>query len=666
MNRTIQIIAAVLTLACIIGSSLITNEVQEVREEESIGSSHDVSADLPPDMALLSAATGPLRGLAVDLMWYRLEDLKQKGKFHEANQLSVWITKMQPRFPKVWAFMAWNMAYNISVKTLTPRERWDWINKGIAILREEGIPHNPKAIGLYRELSWIFFHKVGQYTDDMHWSYKRELAREWQEVLGAPLRILDEPEDPNKPKTPDQIREERQRQEKKQIDRFRRIPESPDTWAELVEKHPRVATLWNGLFAQLPAGYKPDETFLRETNKVFMYNYAPDMMAGVKLGQPGLDKSKYFDVKLLAAINTFNDDPQTIEDFKTLIAFLRKRVIIDRYHMDPAFMLDLMEKIEGDDNDVGYGFLDFRHPAAHGVYWGALGVKQAIKITNSQDNVDYVNTDRQVIHSLQQLRDTGRIVFDPFSGRIDMLPDLRFIESYGDAKFHAVNRVAKLHDLPPPTKSSFDAGHENFLNLAVAYEYMYGDKAMAEHYRREARQKYGSAKRDLNNPNSYKYDIPLEELVYKWWTENGYFSTGRGFIDGAITQAFIRGLAAGRPDIYNKMIGVAHAVHKRLDQDAAEDGRVDQARQKLPPFPTMVASSAYNILTDGRYPVVQRHRIWISMQPTMQRFLYPRIIQQLRAEAKARRFDVDKVIPRPEGASEVPIDPTEGQPKQGD
>ena len=39
---------------------------------------------------------------------------------------------------------------------------------------------------LYRELSWIFFHKVGRWSDDMHWYYKRQLAMEWQLLLSSP------------------------------------------------------------------------------------------------------------------------------------------------------------------------------------------------------------------------------------------------------------------------------------------------------------------------------------------------------------------------------------------------------------------------------------------------------------------------------------------------
>ena len=88
------------------------------------------------------------------------------GKYIEANELAKVITQLQPRFPRVWVFHAWNMSYNISVATQTPQERWDWVNAGIKLLRDEGIPANPNDLLLHKELAWIFMHKIGGITDD--------------------------------------------------------------------------------------------------------------------------------------------------------------------------------------------------------------------------------------------------------------------------------------------------------------------------------------------------------------------------------------------------------------------------------------------------------------------------------------------------------------------
>src|SRR5690606_498510 len=73
-------------------------------------------------------AMGAFRGLFVNMLWLPANKLKEEGKFHEAMNLSATITRLQPHFPKVWSFHAWNMAYNISVKTNTADERWNWVN----------------------------------------------------------------------------------------------------------------------------------------------------------------------------------------------------------------------------------------------------------------------------------------------------------------------------------------------------------------------------------------------------------------------------------------------------------------------------------------------------------------------------------------------------------
>src|SRR5690606_33065333 len=94
--------------------------------------------------------------------------------------------------------------------------------------------------------------------------------------------------------------------------------------------------------------------------------------------------------------------------------------LIDTYNMDPKFMLQLMEN---------FGPIDWRHPAAHGAYWAALGTERAEEVRSRVD-IDLINTYRQNIHSLQMLTRHGRLVFDPISMHIDMLPDPRFIPAY--------------------------------------------------------------------------------------------------------------------------------------------------------------------------------------------------------------------------------------------
>lgn len=139
----------------------------------------------PPMLAFTSVALGGFRGLIANALWMRASDLQDADKFFEMVQLSDWITTLEPHFVDVWRVQAWNMAYNISVKFKDPEDRWHWVERGIQLLRDRGIPLNPQETLLYRDLSWLFQHKIGQNLDDAHMRYKLRLAQEMQPIFGG-------------------------------------------------------------------------------------------------------------------------------------------------------------------------------------------------------------------------------------------------------------------------------------------------------------------------------------------------------------------------------------------------------------------------------------------------------------------------------------------------
>jgi len=146
----------------------------------------------PPMLAFTTVALGGFRGLIANALWIRANDLQMEDKFFEQVQLADWITKLEPTFVQVWVVQAWNMAYNISVKFRDPYDRWRWVQRGIELLRDEGLKYNPKEALIYRELGWFFQHKMGQNMDDAHLVYKFEWAKEITRVLGAARPNYDE------------------------------------------------------------------------------------------------------------------------------------------------------------------------------------------------------------------------------------------------------------------------------------------------------------------------------------------------------------------------------------------------------------------------------------------------------------------------------------------
>ena len=176
-----------------------------------------MGSDAPPGVRFVTVALGGFRGVLADALWVRAADLQEQGSFFEVAQLADWITRLEPRYPEVWSYHAWNMAYNITAVVPDPRDRWHWVQNGIRLLRDQGIPSNPRASKLYWELGWLFYDKVGGRWDEATLFYRVNWALEmsakvgdgmlrYEEVARRPeiIKILREAGlDPDKMKTVD-------------------------------------------------------------------------------------------------------------------------------------------------------------------------------------------------------------------------------------------------------------------------------------------------------------------------------------------------------------------------------------------------------------------------------------------------------------------------------
>src|SRR5882724_11304137 len=146
----------------------------------------------PPVLAFTTVALGGFRGLISNALWMRASDLQDEDKFFEMAQLANWITVLEPHFVQVWLVQAWNMAYNISVKFKDFPDRWRWVQRGISLLRDDGLRYNPNETLIYRELAWFFQHKMGANLDDANMYYKQEWANEMAVVFAKAKPNLDE------------------------------------------------------------------------------------------------------------------------------------------------------------------------------------------------------------------------------------------------------------------------------------------------------------------------------------------------------------------------------------------------------------------------------------------------------------------------------------------
>jgi hypothetical protein len=163
-------------------------------QRDALGLTRGVPAleNAPPVLMFTTVALGGFRGIISNMLWIRANDMQENGKYFEAVQLADWITKLQPNIVTVWVHQAWNMAYNITVKFPDPRDRYTWVMRAISLLRDQAIKYNPKEPLLYRELGWIFQHKMGSYLDDATETYKENWAKEMNAVFGRKKADFDE------------------------------------------------------------------------------------------------------------------------------------------------------------------------------------------------------------------------------------------------------------------------------------------------------------------------------------------------------------------------------------------------------------------------------------------------------------------------------------------
>lgn len=162
-----------------------------------------------PRVVLITHVLGGFRGLLIDAVWLRAVKLQQNNKFWELYQLYTWMGQLEPRLEEIWDFNGWNMAYNLVAELQDSEARWQWIQRSIEWLRDEGLRYNPRSGKIKERIAWIFFQKIGRDLDLHHYYYKHRWAlimhallgdREEQDVTAwrdAPTRIEDILADPD-------------------------------------------------------------------------------------------------------------------------------------------------------------------------------------------------------------------------------------------------------------------------------------------------------------------------------------------------------------------------------------------------------------------------------------------------------------------------------------
>ena len=389
----------------------------------------------PPSLAFATVAMGAFRGLIVDILWIRADQLKEDGKFFDAKQLAEWITLLQPRFAAVWDFHAWNMAYNISaaIPASRPQERWQWVKNGYELIRDKGIEKNPRNLELYRQLALIFQHKIGNVMDDCHKYYKLQLYHAMKPMLGPGTQ-----------------------------DYYIKLSQAPEN-IEQVLSQPDIAKFVGELAATDADFAKPQE---------LVNNYLTLRQ------QPAKFPEKTFEV-----INKYRKT-ETLEKFDLFAKAYYLRTV---WKLEPRLMVMLNEKYGPidikDPNKVSP--LDWTLPDVHAMYWAALGLQKVDK----KYTFEKLNTDRIVFHSIQDLYTRGKMIIytsrapasdDPCSNTeqesVFLFPDLRMFDRYDQV----LRALMKEYSETGGDPNMLTVAHKNFMKRAVLLFYQAGhiDKAL--------------------------------------------------------------------------------------------------------------------------------------------------------------------------------------------
>jgi hypothetical protein len=141
---------------------------------QTVSASEALSAVKPGEFAG-TLMLGGFRGLACDLLWMRGMSAKDNRRFYESVAIFQAIARVQPRFEQIWEYMAWDLAYNLSVEVDDEDGKWSWFIAGTDA-NVRGCRRNLESERLLRHLAWMFHHKGDNY-------HQRVLDATWSPLL---------------------------------------------------------------------------------------------------------------------------------------------------------------------------------------------------------------------------------------------------------------------------------------------------------------------------------------------------------------------------------------------------------------------------------------------------------------------------------------------------
>jgi len=615
-NLFLRIVWLIGALLCMGLSGVLLPGINRMSEQAGLRYTNVSVSNAPPFVAL-GTAIGALRGLIVDYLWIKVNLMKEEGLFYEVMADSELITKLQPRFAGVWIFHAHNMAYNISVATHTQEERWEWVKAGIHLLRDEALRYNPNSMELHKELAFFFTHKVEGVSDDAHLYYKTQFCGEWHMLLGEPPVGWDE-----------------------RIEWIREIADAPDTLAEVELKTPGVQALVDRIKAEYPANARITFTLGRDFLNTYSYWQAVTQQseAAKVLGEQAVVRENR---DFFKAFGGLAGDASLAPQWKALLAYVRKQVLINDYNMEPQRMYEYTRDL---------GPLDWRHGDAHALYWARRGLDLGAGRIKADDVYHEINTDRVAIQAMQELARWGRITFDPFSNELPgRFPDLRWMDTI-EREFERL--YAKYYNTRGAGGETFIDFLKNFMASCVRQWYRAGETVRAQEI---------MDKLNILFPKG-GYNVPLDAFVMKEVREQyeAQPHLAPGDVAASLQYGIRVGIGTDRPEVWNQALKFASDVTAFFKGNEYNNyvnkwGRGRMA-EIIGGLEDTVEIAYMQYMTDPSFTMDERMTVWGKTDkyaPQLRALAWVRIKDMLRSQYQrtvlSRKVSFEQAFPAPPG-----------------
>lgn len=229
-----------------------------------------------------------------------------------------------------------------------------------------------------------------------------------------------------------------------------------------------------------------------------------------------------------------------------------------------------------------FGPMDWRHPASHSLYWAARGVEEGLE-RQGTTQFDTLNTDRIMMHSIQELFRFGTINYDLLTNEYFALNNFDWIDAYGDRLDEVMKRAGLVGDTEQRVYTTYGAGYENFLKDVIRVLYRRGDLVNAEKYHSRLRNWTGLNINDAMGLERMKLplaDFVKEELKDRVSTPHVALEE----MEGAITDAFLRGLGQRKVEVFRRQMEYAEDIRNLYLQTQSTRTTADAEAVRMKQF----------------------------------------------------------------------------------